>query len=132
MTNVTALEPSGDSLRGTIWNISRFNAKNSKIYPHHSSIPSLSIPERLFLAKLKKAKAVLGSEKVEILNDTIASIRQDIASLPEKSVLIKEKARSFSQVKEDNLRGLLINAKLLKSLTLLKKWGNGRHSPFYS
>ena len=65
-------------------------------------IPSLSIPERLFLARLKKAKAVLGDEKKEILSDTIASIRQDIAALPEKSVLVKERARAFAQVKENN------------------------------
>ncbi|MBI2342969.1 MAG: DEAD/DEAH box helicase family protein [Deltaproteobacteria bacterium] len=65
-------------------------------------VPTLSIPERLFLARLEKAKATLETNNREILDDTITALREDIKSLPEKSVLIKEKASLFAQVKENN------------------------------
>ncbi len=65
-------------------------------------VPTLSIPERLFQARLEKARVALGINNEEALSDTIKALRQDIAGLPENSVLIKERASIFAQVKEDN------------------------------
>ncbi len=79
-------------------NFAFFNMKPEGKEP----VPTLSIPERLFQARLEKARVALGINNEEALNDTVKTLRQDIAELPENSVLIKERAQIFAQVKEDN------------------------------
>lgn len=62
---------------------------------------SLSVPEQLFQAKLNKAEAILSHSLEQLKEEIIKSLKQDIDTLPMKSVPVKERARQVAQVKED-------------------------------
>jgi type I restriction enzyme R subunit len=62
---------------------------------------TLSVPERLFGARLDKAAVALTVGNNDILENTIKAIKDDIKSLPPDTVNVKEKAEELSMVKED-------------------------------
>lgn len=63
---------------------------------------SLSVPEQLFKAKLKKADSILSYSLNHLKEKIIQSIRKDIETLPMESVPVKDKFLQIAQIKEDS------------------------------
>lgn len=60
-----------------------------------------SIPEQLFDERLKRAEASIDTSNQEILDQTIQEIRSDIKSLPDGSVVVKQKVVEMSKAAEE-------------------------------
>ncbi len=61
---------------------------------------TLSIPERLFEARLNRAEAAMLSGNDNIVSQTIEELKADIAALPKESVVVKEKMMEFARTEE--------------------------------
>ena len=61
---------------------------------------TLSVPERLFEARLKRAEAALLSNNADVIEKTIKELQGDIGDLPKNSVVVKEKMRAIAQTEE--------------------------------
>ncbi|MBL7555095.1 MAG: DEAD/DEAH box helicase family protein [Bdellovibrionaceae bacterium] len=61
---------------------------------------TVSIPEKLFDARLKRAEAALLNGNTEVLNKTIEELKSDIAALPKDSVVVKEKMVAVNETQE--------------------------------
>lgn len=63
---------------------------------------TISIPERLFEARLKRAEAALLNNDQIVLDKTIDELKSDIAALPKDSVVVKEKMLAVQEAQESN------------------------------
>lgn len=63
---------------------------------------TISIPERLFEARLKRAEAAILNNNQEVLDKTIEELKSDIAALPKDSVVVKEKMLAVQEAQESN------------------------------
>ncbi len=61
---------------------------------------TMSVPERLFEARLKRAEAAILNNNVDVLNKTIEELKADIVALPKDSVVVKEKMLAVNQTTE--------------------------------
>lgn len=61
---------------------------------------TVSVPERLFDARLKRAEAALLNGNTEVLTKTIEELKSDIAALPKDSVVVKEKMLVVNSTQE--------------------------------
>lgn len=69
--------------------------------PGKEPSPTLSVPERLFSARLDKAAAALTVDNDEALDGVIQALRDDIAALPQGTVNVKEKAERVAETSEN-------------------------------
>jgi len=69
--------------------------------PGKEPTPTLSVPERLFGARLDQAVSALTVGNQKVLERVTQAIREDIAALPKGTVNVKEKAEDVSMVAEE-------------------------------
>jgi len=68
--------------------------------PGKEPVSTLSVPERLFGARLEKATAALTVGSNGVLERVVHAIQEDIAALPSDTVNVKEKAQEVTMVVE--------------------------------
>jgi type I restriction enzyme R subunit len=64
-------------------------------------VEGVSIPERVFTARLRLAESLLHSDDKNLKDFIVSELKKDIAALPEASVVVKDSAAHVAQVKQE-------------------------------